>query len=61
MATKRAYFTRNISGYVDVPVTHSNQQITDLVESSIKTIGLTVNSANTFIHKIHLPKRKVAI
>ncbi len=59
MAIKRVYFTRNISGYMDLPVWHTDKAVRDIITRSFKYVGVgKVNKDQVFIHKIHLLKQR---
>lgn len=62
ISMKRIYFTRNISAYVDVPASFTPAEVTRLIQSSIRTVGLwIVNKDTTIIHRNHLLTPKVSI
>lgn len=54
MATKRTYFTRNISGYIDLPASKTADEILRVIQSSICTVGIKVNKDVSYVHKSHI-------
>lgn len=54
MATKRTYFTRNISGYIDLPASKTADEISRAIQCSVCTVGIKVNKDQSFIHKSHI-------
>lgn len=61
MATKRTYFTRNISGYIDLSANKTADEISRAIQCSICTVGVTLNKDQSFIHKSHIVKGNKSI